>query len=217
MKDDYELSFDDVYKRLTITAKTLLLCSTRPDWDFEFKGTLRACAAAEREAWDRFIAPIVADESLDPRTLMDLFGLNRPEQLAHYVYIATAWAVTAKRAHDSGEQRKSWACMCQAQYWLGRADETLMLPKAIDQRVGSRGRKGGSTRAENMGFAKVKEYALSLIEGKEHTFASRNRAATLNADPVFAFAKENNVPMVETNMINKLNDWYKGRKFGKDA
>ncbi len=126
------------------------------------------------------------------------------------VYVAEAYAAEAE-----GDVVNAWRSIGIALHCVGFLDGLMIIKPSVEHAHSKRSKAGGSTRAENMGFNKVKEHALQLVELHGHKYHTRNQAATALAGQVFEFAKKSNVVMSEDNMVNKLNGWFKHLKFEK--
>ncbi|WP_241814168.1 hypothetical protein [Caballeronia zhejiangensis] len=134
----------------------------------------------------KIVNPLLNDDHLDPRAMQPPRSHLRNDLLLEYVKFSCAWAITADRASEAGEEHKGWLCLCRAQYWLGRANQIADLPAKIKQVAAKRSTAGGKAKAAKRKV--LEDYARSLaLKG---SYTSQSHAAMRIVARVTEHAKE---------------------------
>ncbi|WP_438395256.1 hypothetical protein [Caballeronia sp. DA-9] len=185
IRDPYEETFVDVYRKVMEHLIHLFCRAMNKGWSNEY------FVKNGRELFMTNIAkPLFDDNDFDPRSMEPPRSYLRDELLLVYVRFACAWAITANRANDAGEERKSWLCLCRAQHRLGRANQIADLPakiKHVATKVSSAGGRGRAAKRNPL-----KEYARNLaLKG---SYTSQSHAAKRIVARVMEHAKETGDP-----------------------
>lgn len=202
----YRKAFDKVCSTfLKDAVRTHVLCSGKE--------------GSENEFLEAVYNPMVTNTKLDPVAIARLYqSMEREERTyTETLRLACAYQIAAIQAFDGGKGGRAWSFLCRAEYWLGRTHQKLVTPVMLKRITLKRASKGGAERYKNKGYGPVKEFALGLVAGKEHTFRTKNHAATELKQEVLDFAKKNKIVMFETQMVGNLNRWFTGITFGSKS
>jgi hypothetical protein len=137
--------------------------------------------------------PLSAHPSLDPDQVRDeLKSLDKVNDPLSLIRVGCAFALTAYRAHKTGDEHKAWVCMCRAQLFLGRAYGARFMPLSVGRAV----KKSASKHAQSGASAKhapervVKEFALELAQRHLNDFKGANGAAEELAPQINAYLRQ---------------------------
>lgn len=175
---------------------------------FDLLGTGKSAVDFNEEIGKR----LYTDPNLDPNALEEAIEQQGEFSNMDFMILAYAYAVSVLRDGADQNHDNAWVGVCNAQYWMGCAVGLGYTKGAARQVFTQRSKAGAAERDKK--FEPVRQYALSLVVGKEHTFKSRNNAATSLKLQVLDFAKENGIVMFDTQMVNNLNRWFAHLQFG---
>jgi hypothetical protein len=162
---------------------------------------------------DEFVAPLSADELLDPAALeTELYERMQTVEgvsVVDLMQLSCAYAIRSIRLHDSGNSEAGWIDASFAQYWLGALAGVMLADRIAKTALATKARSGGLKRAER--YAPLIERARELAAAGG--YPSKRQAAKKIRDEIFVLSVEKGTPLAAEQAETTIYSWLKGMTF----